>query len=56
MDERQVKWLEDELKNSGSDWKICFFHHPLYSSGQRHGPDKELRSVIEPSLIRMEWT
>ncbi len=52
MDERQVKWLEDELKNSGSDWKICFFHHPLYSSGQRHGPDKELRSVIEPSLIK----
>lgn len=51
MDQRQVRWLEDELKKSGSDWKICFFHHPLYSSGGRHGPNKELRRVIEPTLI-----
>jgi hypothetical protein len=52
MDERQVRWLEDELKNSGSDWKICFFHHPIYSSGGRHGPDKELRKVIEPTFVK----
>ena len=29
----QIKWLEDELKKSSSQWKIAFFHHPLYSSG-----------------------
>lgn len=52
MDERQIRWLEDELKNSGSDWKICFFHHPIYSSGGRHGPDKELRKVVEPTFIK----
>lgn len=52
MDKRQVSWLEEELKNSGSDWKICFFHHPIYSSGGRHGPDKELRKIIEPIFIR----
>lgn len=52
MDQRQVRWVEEELKKSGSDWKICFFHHPLYSSGGRHGPDKELRSVLEPTLIK----
>ena len=52
LDERQVRWLEDELKGSGSDWKICFFHHPIYSSGGRHGPDKELRKVVEPSFIK----
>ena len=30
-------WLEKELENSGEDWKIPYFHHPLYSSGERHG-------------------
>lgn len=52
MDERQLRWLENELKSSGSDWKICFFHHPLYSSGGRHGPNKELRKIIEPTFIQ----
>jgi hypothetical protein len=52
MDQRQIQWLESELKNSGSDWKICFFHHPLYSSGGRHGPDTELRKVVEPVFIK----
>lgn len=52
MDERQVRWLENELKNSGSDWKICFFHHPIYSSGGRHGPNMELRKIIEPTFIK----
>jgi hypothetical protein len=52
MDERQVRWLEDELKKSGADWKICFFHHPLYSSGDRHGPYKDLRKIIEPTFIK----
>jgi hypothetical protein len=52
MDERQVRWLESELKNSGSDWKICFFHHPIYSSGGRHGPNNELRKIIEPTFIK----
>lgn len=52
MDQRQIQWLESELKNSGSDWKICFFHHPLYSSGGRHGSDTELRKVVEPVFIK----
>jgi predicted phosphodiesterase len=52
MDQRQLKWLEDELKNSGADWKICFFHHPPYSSGEKHGPSTELRKIIEPLFIK----
>jgi len=52
MDPRQIEWLEQELANSGSDWKICFFHHPLYSSGGKHGPDDELRRVIEPTIVK----
>jgi 3',5'-cyclic AMP phosphodiesterase CpdA len=48
MDKTQLDWLEKELAASGSDWKICFFHHPLYSSGLKHGPSEELRKVLEP--------
>ena len=40
MDKRQVEWLESELAKDTSEWKICFFHHPPYSSGGKHGSDK----------------
>lgn len=52
MDARQLSWLEDALKQSGSDWKICFFHHPIYSSGERHGPDLNIRAVLEPLFVK----
>ena len=52
MDRKQLEWLETELKNSGSEWKIPFFHHPIYSSGEKHGPALELRKVLEPLLIK----
>ena len=48
----QIKWLEDELKKSGSKWKIAVFHHPLYSSGERHGSDTQLRAVLEPLFVQ----
>ena len=47
----QIRWLEKELKASGSNWKIVFFHHPLYSSGDRHGSDLRLREVLEPLFL-----
>jgi len=52
MDKKQLEWFENELKNSGSEWKIPFFHHPIYSSGEKHGPELELRKVLEPLLIK----
>ena len=52
MDKKQLDWLESELKKSGSEWKICFFHHPIYSSGEKHGPSLELRKALEPLLIK----
>ena len=52
MDERQLKWIAGELANSGSDWKICFFHHPLYSSGKQHGSNEELQKVLEPLFVK----
>jgi hypothetical protein len=48
----QIKWLEKELQDSGEKWKIAFFHHPLYSSGERHGSDVTLRKALEPLFIK----
>jgi 3',5'-cyclic AMP phosphodiesterase CpdA len=52
MDKKQLDWFESELTNSGSEWKIVFFHHPLYSSGEKHGSNLELRSALEPVMIK----
>jgi predicted phosphodiesterase len=52
LDPEQLQWAEKELKASGSDWKIAFFHHPLYSSGERHGSDTALKDQLEPLFQR----
>lgn len=52
MDPKQLAWLEQELKASGSDWKVCYFHHPLYSSGTNHGSSTELRLLLEPIFVK----
>lgn len=52
MDKPQLEWLEKELVASGSDWKIAFFHHPLYSSGGAHGSDVQLRERLEPLFLK----
>jgi hypothetical protein len=52
MDQPQLQWLEKELAASGSDWKIMFFHHPLYSSGGAHGSDVQLREQLEPLFLK----
>jgi hypothetical protein len=51
MDPPQVAWFEQQLKDSGSEWKIVYFHHPLYSSGM-HGSQTDLRKVLEPLLVK----
>jgi predicted phosphodiesterase len=51
MTPEQVKWVEQELKNSNDDWKIAVFHHPLYASGQ-HGSNLSLRETLEPLFIQ----
>jgi hypothetical protein len=52
MDRPQLAWLEKELAASGSDWKIAFFHHPIYSSGGKHGSDLEMRQLLEPIFLK----
>jgi 3',5'-cyclic AMP phosphodiesterase CpdA len=52
LDPKQLAWLDKELASSGSDWKVCYFHHPLYSSGAFHGSSTELRAVLEPLFLK----
>ena len=52
MDRPQLQWLEKELAASGSDWKFMYFHHPIYSSGGRHGSDTALRDQLEPLFLK----
>lgn len=48
----QTGWLQRELTNAGEAWKIPYFHHPLYSSGGRHGSNLPLRRILEPLFLK----
>jgi predicted phosphodiesterase len=52
MDRKQLDWLENQLQTTGDDWKIVFMHHPIYSSGERHGSSMSLREVLEPLFLK----
>jgi predicted phosphodiesterase len=47
----QLAWLKDVLGKSNAKWKIPYFHHPLYSSGDKHGSEEDLRVILEPLFI-----
>jgi 3',5'-cyclic AMP phosphodiesterase CpdA len=52
MDAKQLAWLEASLQKAQEDWKICYFHHPLYSNASRHGSSVDLRVTLEPIFIK----
>jgi 3',5'-cyclic AMP phosphodiesterase CpdA len=52
MDRKQVAWAETALSDSSERWKIAIFHHPLYSNARRHGSDVQLRTILEPMLVK----
>jgi len=52
LDPTHLAWLEKELQSSSEAWKIPYFHHPLYSSGGRHGSDTGRRKTLEPLFIK----
>jgi hypothetical protein len=49
---RQRRWLEESLQASQAKWKVAFFHHPLYSSADKHGSDFDLRAQVEPLFLK----
>jgi 3',5'-cyclic AMP phosphodiesterase CpdA len=51
MSPAQVEWLKEALSKSDAKWKIPFFHHPLYSSGGKHGSEVDLRELVEPLFV-----
>jgi len=52
MSPAQVEWLQKELAASKARWKIAYMHHPLYSSGERHGSEIDLRVLLEPLFLK----
>jgi predicted phosphodiesterase len=52
MDGQQIAWLDRELGESRAHWKIAYGHHPLYSSGARHGSEVDLRVLVEPLFLK----
>jgi 3',5'-cyclic AMP phosphodiesterase CpdA len=52
MDRGQLTWIDDALERAEEPWKIVYFHHPIYSDGDRHGSNVEMRVLLEPLLVR----
>ncbi len=52
LDASQVGWLERSLRESRAIWKLAVLHHPVYSSGKKHGSDLKLREQLEPLFTR----
>jgi hypothetical protein len=49
---QQIGWIEREMQSAGEKWKIPYFHHPLYSSGERHGSRDDLQKILEPIFVK----
>ncbi len=52
VDPKQLEWLEGALRDAKEDWKIAYFHHPLYSDAARHGSSVDLRVLLEPLFTK----
>jgi 3',5'-cyclic AMP phosphodiesterase CpdA len=52
LDQQQRAWIERELRSSTDDWKIAYFHHPLYSSAAAHGSQVDLQLILEPLFVK----
>ena len=47
-DPAQLEWLQRALGESRARWRIVYGHHPLHSTGRRHGADERMRAKLEP--------
>jgi hypothetical protein len=52
LDPKQLQWMEAALQSSRDQWKITYFHHPLYSNAGSHGSAIDIRIRLEPLLIQ----
>ncbi len=52
-DPEQITWLDGVFADAGDKWRIAFFHHPLYSSGNHASESAEvIRPALEGALVR----
>jgi calcineurin-like phosphoesterase family protein len=51
LDRAQLRWLDERLATSHADWKVCFFHHPLHTSGRYRASSMWYRFQLEPVLV-----
>jgi len=52
-DPDQIKWLDTVYNDAGTKWRIAYFHHPLYSSGQHAAESRQvIRPALESALVR----
>lgn len=51
FDPEQLQWFRTSLAETGSRWKIVYFHHPIYTSGRYQTAARTLRNVLEPYLV-----
>jgi hypothetical protein len=52
MTPAQIDWLKDALAKSDATWTIPYCHHPLNSSGEKHGSEIDLRELVEPLFLQ----
>ncbi|HUR20414.1 MAG TPA: metallophosphoesterase [Vicinamibacterales bacterium] len=52
LDSTQMAWLRRYMGESDSDWEICFYHHPLYTSGRYRFQSVRTRRVLEPVFVQ----
>jgi len=51
LDRTQLRWLDQRLAASRADWKICFLHYPLYTSGRYRMAAFVQRASLEPLFV-----
>jgi predicted phosphodiesterase len=52
LDRTQLQWLDERLGASKAEWKVCFLHHPLYTSGRYRMASNLYRFRLEPLLVK----
>jgi hypothetical protein len=53
QDRLQREWLDGAFGDTATRWRIAFFHHPLYSSGEHAAQSRTvIRPAFEPALLR----
>lgn len=52
LDSAQMAWLRRYMGESNDDWEICFYHHPIYTSGRYRFNAMRMRRILEPIFVQ----